>query len=287
MNEDLMSSTKLTFWEQIKDASNKAATVMTNLSRLMANVGGPKPGKRRLLMSVTQNILQYGAEIWADALKFKKYRERMAGVQYRGALRVACSYRTVSAPAVLVIAGIIPIDLLAIERKVIFERQPDIEKIEAKRQARTRSMELWQKRWEEDTRGRWTARLIKQLQPWVERKHGAVDFFLTQFLTGHGYFRPYLHRMGKIESPKCIYCEGPRDDAHHVFFVCERWQETRRRIESERARENTPENIINEMLLNEDRWDEVALFVQTILRIKKGDEDQIVRSQIPREVETT
>ena len=78
----------------------------------------------------------------------------MAGVQYRGALTVACSYRTVSAPAVLVIAGIIPIDLLAIERKVVFERQPDIEKIQAKRQARTHSMELWQKRWEEDTRGR-------------------------------------------------------------------------------------------------------------------------------------
>ena len=110
---------------------------------------------------------------------------------------------------------------------------------------------------------------------------------MTQFLTGHGYFRAYLHRMGKIESPECIYCEAPLDDAHHVFFVCERWQESRRRIESERTRENTPENIINEMLLNEDRWDEVALFVQTILRIKKGDEDQIVRSQIPREVETT
>ena len=56
--------TKLTFWEQIKDASNKAAKVTTNLSRLMKNVGGPKPGKRRLLMSVTQNILLNGAEIW-------------------------------------------------------------------------------------------------------------------------------------------------------------------------------------------------------------------------------
>ena len=33
----------------------------------------------------------------------------MAGVQYRGALREACSYRTVSVLAVLVIAGIIPL----------------------------------------------------------------------------------------------------------------------------------------------------------------------------------
>ena len=37
----------------------------------------------------------------------------MAGVQYRGALRIACSYRTVSEPAVLAIAGVIPVDVLA------------------------------------------------------------------------------------------------------------------------------------------------------------------------------
>ena len=83
-----------------------------------------------------------------------------------------------------------------------------------------------------------------------------------------------------------MYCKAPRDDAHHLFFVCDRWQENRHRIESERTGEITPENIIDEMLLNEDRWGEVALFVQKILRMKKEDEDQIARSQIPREVET-
>ncbi|KAG8225042.1 hypothetical protein J437_LFUL000020 [Ladona fulva] len=83
----------------------------------MANVGGPKQCKRKLLMAMVESQLLYGAKIWASALNTAKYRKRITVVQRRGALRVACSYRTVSEADVLVIAGTIPIDLLAKERK--------------------------------------------------------------------------------------------------------------------------------------------------------------------------
>lgn len=84
--------TKLTYWAHIKRAVDKAAERTKALSRLMANVGGPKPGKRRLLMSTTHSILLYGAEIWAEALQVRKHRKCMAAVQRRGALRIACTY---------------------------------------------------------------------------------------------------------------------------------------------------------------------------------------------------
>ena len=87
----------------------------------MANINAPRPGKRRLLISATQSILLYGSEIWANVLKKKTYRERLTGVQYRSTLRIACSYRTVSVPADLVIAGVIPIELLALEEKHLCE----------------------------------------------------------------------------------------------------------------------------------------------------------------------
>ncbi|KAG8229087.1 hypothetical protein J437_LFUL010770 [Ladona fulva] len=108
---------KLTFWPQIKNSSDKAAATTVSLSRLMANVGSPKQCKRKLLMAVVESQLLYGVEIWASALNTAKYRKSITVVQRRGALRVACSYRTVSEAAVLVIAGTIPIDLLAKERK--------------------------------------------------------------------------------------------------------------------------------------------------------------------------
>ena len=185
----LMIDSKLTFWEQIRQAADKACTVTVALSRLMANVRGPKPSKRRLLMSITQAILLYGAEIWAEALKYEKYRRRMAGVQRRGALRVACSYRTVSEASVLVVAGIVPIDLLAAERVYVYQRKLEIGKAEAAKEARKNSIDKWQRRWDNHPSGRWTARLIGRLSVWIDRAHGETSYYLTQFLTGHGYFR--------------------------------------------------------------------------------------------------
>ncbi|KAK2574764.1 hypothetical protein KPH14_013052, partial [Odynerus spinipes] len=67
----------------------------------MANIGGPRPCKRRLLLRTAESIMLYGAEVWADALRHDIHRKRMAGVQKRGALRIACSYRTVSESAAL------------------------------------------------------------------------------------------------------------------------------------------------------------------------------------------
>ena len=74
-------------------------------------------------MGVTESILLYCCEIWPNALKMEKYRKCMASVQRRDALRVASSNRTVPEPIVLVIAGVIPINLLALEWKHFFERR--------------------------------------------------------------------------------------------------------------------------------------------------------------------
>ena len=88
----------------------------------MANMRGPRPQVKRLLMSTVQSILLYGAEVWAVAMRIKKYRHGMEAVQRRGALRIAYSYRTVSGPAVLDIANVVPIDLLAFEWKRTYDR---------------------------------------------------------------------------------------------------------------------------------------------------------------------
>lgn len=34
----------------------------------------------------------------------------------------------------------------------------------------------------------------------VERDHGEVNYYIGQFLSGHGYFNAYLARMGKVED---------------------------------------------------------------------------------------
>ena len=192
-------------------------------------------------MTVAQSTVLYGSEVWADALKKKTYRKRIAGVQYRGALRIACSYLTVSEPAVLVTAGVIPLDILAFERKRIFAKTPENGKANA--DARESSRILWKRRWDNDTRGRWTARLILRLSAWIDHKHGEVNYYLTQFLSGHGYFQAYLHRIGKVPSASCMYCGTDADDAEHTFFKCECWAGLRAKLATE-VGDVIPDNVI-------------------------------------------
>ena len=82
----------------------------------------------------------------------------------------------------------------------------------------------WQSRWETSEKGRWTAKIIPNIKIWTERKHGETNYYLTQMLSGHGYFQKYLHKMGKTGSPSCIYDDNCLDDAEHTFFECERWR---------------------------------------------------------------
>jgi len=269
----IMIDSKLSFWEQIKSSADKAARGVSSLSRLMTNTGGPRSSKRRLLMTSVQSVLLYGAEIWADSLSKKKYRTRLAQVQRRAALRVASAYRTVSEPAVLVIAGVIPISLLARERKAVYLRKSEGDKEAIKVEERARTMQEWQSQWDQEPRGRWSYRLIRCLKSWIERPFGEIDYYLTQFLSGHGYFLSYLYRMGKVASPDCIYCPGISDDAHHTFFICPKWERNRRHLE-EQCGHVTPENIVPTMTRGQSTWDLVSRYVHDILHLKKADMDR-------------
>ena len=86
-------------------------------------------------------------------MEVNNYRKRMAAVQRRGALRVACAYRTVSGEAVAVIAGIISIDLLAWR---INDRSAEVGRSKAADEARRQTLQTWQESWRPGTKGRWT-----------------------------------------------------------------------------------------------------------------------------------
>lgn len=265
--------TKLSYWVHIKQAVEKATKVVGALSRLMANVGGPAASKRKLLMTALHAVLLYGCEVWADALKIEKYRKQMAAVQRRAALRVACSYRTVSEPAILVVAAIAPIDLMAQERKRSYEIKKYALPEQARMVAREETMAAWTERWQRETKGRWSRRLIPDLRAWVDREHGEVNYYLTQFLTGHGYFNKYLYQMGKKRRAACQYGDAENDDAEHTFFQCTRWQQERQKIEREIGETITPENIIALMLNKQNSWELCSSTIEGILRKKKEEEE--------------
>ena len=57
---------RLTFMYQIPYSASKTQKIVKQLSNLMANIGGPLPARRRLVMEVANNIMEtkFGAKNW-------------------------------------------------------------------------------------------------------------------------------------------------------------------------------------------------------------------------------
>ncbi|XP_015126375.1 uncharacterized protein LOC107047957 [Diachasma alloeum] len=138
-----MIDTGLNFKQQAEHVAMKASTVGSLLSRLMPNVGGPKQTRRALLTYVIVSVLMYGIVIWADALSSQESRRRMSPVYRLSLLRVACAFRTVSDDAVCVIAGMIPIEILAEERRSLYQQggSTSLMPAELKAEERPKNME--------------------------------------------------------------------------------------------------------------------------------------------------
>ena len=92
-------------------------------------------------------------------------------------------------------------------------------------------MELWQQRWDDDIRGRWTAKLIRNLGTWIQRNGGKRTFVLTQFLIGNGYFHVHVQWIGSgsITSVQILQMfrkisilNQIRDSYYLILCECER-----------------------------------------------------------------
>ncbi|ENN73781.1 hypothetical protein YQE_09618, partial [Dendroctonus ponderosae] len=110
--EDMSLETGQDGSSNIKNTSARANSAMIALSRLMPNIGGPSPNKRRLLCSVARSILLYAAPAWGHSMNTAKHRNIHTRIQRQAALRICSAYRTTSTDAILVIAETPPMDLV-------------------------------------------------------------------------------------------------------------------------------------------------------------------------------
>ncbi|XP_041564628.1 uncharacterized protein LOC121467313 [Drosophila elegans] len=79
--------------------------------------------------------------------------------------------------------------------------------------------------------------------------HGQVNFYLTQMITGHGYFKEYLYMLKHEKNPCCDHCSTASfEDAERAFFICPLYARNRAEAESRAERFLTVDNVINCML---------------------------------------
>jgi len=188
------------------------------------------------------------------------------------AVRISSAFRTISDDAALVIAGQAPLCELVREAKenraaLAGEQADHSTKTEVKRRARMQSVDNWQAAWDNSSKGRWTHQLIPSIEPWVNRKHGQVNFYLTQAVSGHGCFRSFLKRFGHDTEDGCPECgSGVVEDAQRVVFECRRFGYDRQIFMETTGARVQQETFVPLMLLKEANWEATAAYAASVLR---------------------
>lgn len=269
----------LTFTKHVEDLTDKAARIIKTLNILLANTCGPNMSKRRVLAGALQSALTYAAPIWAGVLQFERPTRKLKTHQRAIALRCCSGYSTVSADAAVVLAGMVPIDLLIKERARLRERlkgTPESDAKKVKADEREATLKAWQQQWtqatNDSTTAVWTRSLVRDIPMWINRAHGEVDYHLSQALTGHGCFQSYLYRIKKAGTPDCECQMGIIDDPEHTLFSCSRFRAGRSRLEAEIGEKISRDNMIEIMLRGKLNWARVQGFVKATLIQKETEE---------------
>jgi len=267
---------RLSFREHVQRAANKTAGVVTRLSRIMPNLGGPKECRRRLLVAVAHSVLLYGAPTWAHTLEWSKINANILnGAQRRALLRGICAYRTVSMTATNILSAVPPADLIAQEREMAFRaRRVAVPRTGNEVTPRAIMLNVWARRLVEREDGVWTRRLIPNVVPWCNRQHGQLEFHMTQIMSGHGCFGVYLHKIGKETTKRCHHCGSPEDDAAHTLFVCPAWEVDRLMMTNALDVRLHADNFSEVVLSNPAHWEAVATFCRKVMKTKEDAERQ-------------
>ncbi|CAB0038652.1 unnamed protein product [Trichogramma brassicae] len=252
---------KLKFDHHLRTVSAKAASVIGALAKIMPNSGGPRSSRRKLYAYVVNSILLYGAPVWCTAAQTRAYIQQAESAHRRACLHVIGGRPHVAYEATYVLAGIPPLALLADERARLYGRRRE----DAKDEERLATLSKWQEAWDRSKKARWTHRLIPNIRVWIERRHGELNYHLTQLLTGHGFFKHHSRRYDYNQSAQCPVCPSSIENAEHVFYHCPRFGEERERLHSLLYEVMTPENTTRLMLAIEPNWLAVASFAHSVV----------------------
>lgn len=95
--------------KHIEAAEQKTEVTVAALARII-----PNSSIRVVLGGVAHYILLYGASVWYEIVRIKRYKNMVKGLQRKLLLRIASAYRTISTVALQALTAMVPIDLLVL-----------------------------------------------------------------------------------------------------------------------------------------------------------------------------
>lgn len=272
------------FEHHISYMEEKTLRIMRSLGRLMPNLHGPSEKRRKLYANTIKSVMMYGAPIWSDEFcTSRKLKQKIRRVERTLAIRVVAGYRTVSADAALILAGIPPACIHSAYWKRVYLRARDyklegvwtksLEK-EIKQDERIILLRQWQIMLERpDVAGKRTCAAISPiLNIWLERGWGQTTYRITQLMSGHGCFNTFLHRIGKADSPMCTYCGIEEDSSEHHIITCSRWDNERGALIEKIGNDLQLPVIVRKICEEEEAWKAFHNFAESTLSVKEEDE---------------
>lgn len=257
---------KLSFTEHLRNACQKAATTANNINKILPRTHGADEHKRKLLAKISKQIVLYGAPVWDRVLQLKTAVNELEKTQRINAIRVSRAYRTIYTQALLIIGRLIPWEIKLKLRQEIRNGETQVTNFEEE------CLERWQDRWQGDDSGKGerARSLIPEITPWYHRSHGELTYELTQYISGHGTFNKYLHRIGKKSSANCNLCDQDEtDDPDHSITRCAYFSSERTTLEEALGLQLENTNLINEMLETEQKWQRIQKYIEFVISTKE------------------
>lgn len=270
-----------TFRTHYTEASEKAKSSLSRF-RAVARANWGLGGKELLTMykAVFIPTLTYAAGAWGKRIN-KTGLAKLSSAQRAALITVTRAYRTVSGPAMIMVAGVRPVEhdiqqaILAHEYRNNRAATIDGHVYDPRLLGRKMALEQLQDRqqgalqetWDLETRGRTTYLHFPSVK---ERRSAAwIDpgYYLTQYLTGHGNFRAKLRKFSLVRSPRCK-C-GQMDTAHHTFNECLELEPIRKKYKDALAGIGIKWPITPKEGVSEAAYSCTATFVKELLRHKE------------------
>jgi len=81
------------------------------------------------------------------------------------------------------------------------------------------TIDLWQRAWVTNDKGRWTFAWFPDVRARLERVWCTMDHYTSQLLSGHGDFNAKLHELNLRGEAACR-CGSPQQTAEHLLYEC-------------------------------------------------------------------
>ena len=175
-------------------------------------------------------IATYAAAAWNQIANERDWRT-LTLAQRHALIGVTRAYRTVPAEAMQVLAGVLPIRLEVEKRAANYRIKKGIAfQMNSHENSPQKVLECWQHRWDETEKGKVTREFFPSIiermkMNWIKPNH-----YTSQFLTGHGDFKPKLTKLGIAEESKCT-CEEEEINTH-ILLTCNVWTQQRQDLKN-------------------------------------------------------